>query len=135
MDSHQEDNFHTQYRKVPLATSIVILIVALLWIFNPKPIYAGFVLGATASLINIYILYRNVVYVTEKLVNGDVSPFRFSGMGWRIFFVVFVVLLANRSPEFDVFATVFGAFFAQMIAYIYFFIHVYSSSNTKGGKT
>lgn len=131
------DNFHNHIKKVVLFTTVVMLLVIGAWIVDPRPIFVGFVLGSTVSIINTYIIYRHVSKVTEiqdgKNTNGQ-QPIRLSGMGWRVFFVVVAVIYADRTAEIDVFATVFGAFFAQIVAYIYLFFNAYSTRNLKGGK-
>ncbi|OEF96774.1 ATP synthase subunit I [Desulfuribacillus alkaliarsenatis] len=128
------DNFHKNYKKVVVITAIIMLSVSVLWFFNPNPIYAGFVLGAAVSIINTYLLYRSVITVTEWKESDGNSLMRSSGMGWRVFFVIIAVIFADRVEGVSVFATVFGAFFAQIVAYIYFFINVYKTEYMKGGK-
>jgi len=103
-------------------------------IIKPHAMYAGFVLGTAISLINTYIIYRNVVNVTEKDSTSQLNHVRMSGVTWRVFFVIIAVLIANKSPNIDVFATIFGVFFTQIVAYIYFFINSIRNCNLKGGK-
>jgi len=110
------------------------LAVIVLWLVQPNSIYAGFVLGSMISIINTYIIYRNVVNVTERDSVSQLNRVRTTGATWRIFFVIIAVFIANKSPDIDVFATIFGVFFAQIVAYIYFFINSFKNCNLKGGK-
>lgn len=128
------DNFHYHYKKIVLITTIIMLAVLVLSVIKPNAIYTGFVLGSAISIVNIYIIYRNVVNVTEKKSANQLNHRSMSGITWRIFFVIIAVFLANRSPNIDVFATIFGVFFAQIVAYIYFFFNSIRNSNLKGGK-
>jgi hypothetical protein len=108
------------------------LVVSVIWLVQPNSIYAGFVLGTAFSLVNTYILYRNVVFVTEVVAANRQNRMRITGISWRIFFVVLAVLIANKLEDINVFATIFGLFFTQIIAYIYFLIN--SIVSVKGGR-
>ena len=128
------DNLHVHYKKIAAITSVMMLIVIGLWVINPRPIYAGFVLGTIASLLNIFLIYRYVIKVTEIALTGSRKRMPIGGMFWRTLSVIGVVFIAQKTNGVDVFATVFGAFSAQIVAYIYLFIYSYLTRHTKGGK-
>lgn len=101
-------------RKVVRITSLFLSFCLVAWAFLPegRPVFAGLVIGTTASLINAIFLSGRV----KRIADFALGAGRKTGAGFwtRAAVALLAVFAANRFPDVDLYAVVAGLFFVQL---------------------
>ncbi|MFD0590598.1 ATP synthase subunit I [Paenibacillus sp. GCM10027627] len=106
----------------------------LLWGLFPgwKSVFAGLLLGASASFLNALMLRRRVEIVGQALANRGMRRMGL-GMGSRLAMVLLVAMVAYKYPEtFNLPATLAASMVMPFIMLVTAFIHHNRDSSGKG---